>query len=105
MADSTFTAQSKKNNTGVLKDGDATADNPAFAESGGEMATMRNVVRAETAKYLAAQQIERGTNHFRHERTGIDLKNQTVIRLNFDLIYSYAENMPAFFVLIYPSIL
>jgi len=25
----------------------------------------------------------------RHERTGIDLKNQTVIRSNFDLIYSY----------------
>jgi len=25
----------------------------------------------------------------RHERTGIDLENQTVIRSNFDLIYSY----------------
>lgn len=25
----------------------------------------------------------------RHERRGIDLNNQTVIRSNFDLIYSY----------------
>lgn len=79
----------KKTKTGVLKNGDATADNPAFTETGGEKATMNNIVRAETAKYLAAEQIVNGTNHFRHERNGIDLKNQTVIRSNFDLIYSY----------------
>ena len=59
------------------------ADNPAFTESG-EKATMNNIVRAETAKYLAAEQTVNGTNHFRHERNGIDLKNQTVIRSNFD---------------------
>ncbi|MBK0369274.1 DUF1254 domain-containing protein [Flavobacterium agrisoli] len=80
----------QKKPTGVLKNGDATAENPAFTETGGEVATWDNIVRAETAKYFAAEQIESGTNKFRHERSGIDLKNQTVIRSNFDLIYSYA---------------
>ena len=37
--------------TGVGKNGMALASSPAFEASGGEMATMENVVRAETAKY------------------------------------------------------
>ncbi len=76
--------------TGVGKNGEALPSNPAFAETGGEPVTMDNVVRAETAKYFAAETIESGSNKFRHERNGIDLNNQTVIRSNFDLIYSYA---------------
>ncbi|MGH8347412.1 MAG: DUF1254 domain-containing protein, partial [Pseudomonas sp.] len=76
--------------TGVGKNGEALATNPAFTASGGEPVTMDNVVRAETAKYFAAETIQNGPNKFRHERHGIDLKHQTVIRSNFDLIYSYA---------------
>lgn len=76
--------------TGVGKNGEALPSNPAFAATGGQPVTMDNVVRAETAKYLAAETIQTGPNKFRHERKGIDLKNQTVIRSNFDLIYSYA---------------
>ena len=75
--------------TGVGKNGMALASSPAFEASGGEMATMENVVRAETAKYLAAETLQSGPNTFRHERQGIDLENQTVIRSNFDAIYSY----------------
>lgn len=75
--------------TGVGKNGMALASSPAFEASGGEMATMENVVRAETAKYLAAETLQSGPNTFRHERQGIDLDNQTVIRSNFDAIYSY----------------
>ena len=81
---------SEKIDTGVGKNGIAKASNPAFIEKGGEVATMDNIVRAETAKYFAAETIETGTNKFRHERNGIQLDNQTVIRSNFDLIYSYA---------------
>ncbi|WP_435135842.1 DUF1214 domain-containing protein [Formosa sp. A9] len=76
--------------TGVGKNGEATAINPAFIDEGGETVNMDNVVRAETAKYLAAETIISGPNKFRHERNGIDLDNQTVIRSNFDAIYSYA---------------
>ena len=76
--------------TGVGKNGEASSVNPAFEDQGGEVVTMENVVRAETAKYLAAETIINGPNKFRHERNGIDLNNQTVIRSNFDAIYSYA---------------
>ncbi len=76
--------------TGVGKNGEALASSPVFTATGGEVVTMDNIVRAETAKYFAAETIESGANKFRHERNGIDLKNQTVIRSNFDLIYSYA---------------
>lgn len=75
--------------TGVQADGQVTAVNPSFAESGGVKVTMDNLIRAETAKYFAAETLTTGGNKFRHERNGIDLKNQTVIRSNFDLIYSY----------------
>ncbi|WP_186774900.1 DUF1254 domain-containing protein [Allorhodopirellula solitaria] len=51
---------------------------------------MENIVRAETAKYFAEETIKSGPNNFRHERDGIQLDNQTIIRSNFDLIYSYA---------------
>jgi hypothetical protein len=50
---------------------------------------MFNIIRAETAKYFAEETILSGGNTMRHERSGIDLNNQTVIRSNFDLIYSY----------------
>ena len=50
---------------------------------------MFNIVRAETAKYFAEETILSGGNTMRHERTGIDLDKQTVIRSNFDMIYSY----------------
>lgn len=75
--------------TGVGKKGEALPSSPAFAAEGGELVTMDNVVRADTAKYFAAETITTGPNAFRHERNGIDLKNQTVIRSNFDLVYSY----------------
>mgnify|MGYP003576253284 FL=1 len=83
-------AQATAPDPGVGKNGEALPATPAFAASGGTPVTMDNVVRAETAKYFAAETIETGPNKFRHERNGIDLKNQTVIRSNFDLIYSYA---------------
>jgi len=76
--------------TGVDKNGNALPSNPAFIETGGEKATMDNVITAETAKYMAAETIESGPNKFRHEREGIKLDNQTIIRSNFDAIYSYA---------------
>lgn len=88
--DTTTTVAEKKVDTGVDKNGEASAVNPAFTDKGGEIVTWDNIVRAETIKYMAAEQIENGINKFRHERNGIDLKNQTVIRSNFDLIYSYA---------------
>ncbi len=76
--------------TGVGKNGEVNAANPAFVDEGGVIVTMDNVVRAETAKNFAAQQILAGTNRFRHERNGIQVDNQTIIRSNFDLVYSYA---------------
>jgi len=87
---STAPAQTEDVDTGVGKNGEAEAANPAFVVEGGEEVNMENVVRAETAKYLAAETIISGPNKFRHERNGIDLDNQTVIRSNFDAIYSYA---------------
>ncbi|GGF39843.1 DUF1254 domain-containing protein [Echinicola rosea] len=87
------TATSKAKNdvdTGVGKNGEASSVNPAFVDQGGEEVNMENVIRAETAKYLAAETMISGPNKFRHERNGIDLDNQTVIRSNFDAIYSYA---------------
>ncbi len=94
VADTPSASESKTQkpevNTGVGKNGEATAVNPAFTDKGGETVTMDNVIRAETSKYMAAETMLSGPNKFRHERNGIDLKNQTVIRSNFDLIYSYA---------------
>ncbi|MEO9778791.1 MAG: DUF1254 domain-containing protein [Sedimentitalea sp.] len=75
--------------TGVGDNGQALPSSLAFTDEGGETVTMDNVIRAETAKYMAAETITTGPNAFRHEREGIDLKAQTVIRSNFDLIYSY----------------
>ena len=74
--------------TGVGKNGVALLSSPSF-EKDGVPVDMFNIVRAETAKYFAEETILSGGNTMRHERTGIDLKNQTVIRSNFDLIYSY----------------
>ncbi|MDO3385842.1 DUF1254 domain-containing protein [Gilvimarinus sp. SDUM040013] len=76
--------------TGVGANGVALPSSPAFIGEGGEKVTMDNVVRAETAKYFAEETIKTGPNKFRHERNGIQLDNQTIIRSNFDLIYSYA---------------
>lgn len=73
---------------GVGESGIALPSNPAFAP-GGVPVTMDNVVRAETAKYLAEETARTGPNRFRHERPGIPLDAQTVIRSNFDQIYSY----------------
>ena len=75
--------------TGVGENGVAKSSSPAFLAEGGEMVTMDNIVRAETAKYLAEETIKSGPNKFRHERQGIQLDKQTVIRSNFDQIYSY----------------
>ena len=75
--------------TGVGENGVAKPSAPAFLAEGGEMVTMDNIVRAETAKYLAEETIKSGPNKFRHERLGIQLDKQTVIRSNFDQIYSY----------------
>lgn len=74
--------------TGVGKNGVALLSSPSF-EKDGEPVDMFNMVRAETAKYFAEETILSGGNTMRHERTGIKLDNQTVIRSNFDLIYSY----------------
>jgi hypothetical protein len=74
--------------TGVGKNGIALESSPSF-EKGGVPVDMFNIVRAETAKYFAEETILSGGNTMRHERKGIDLKNQTVIRSNFDMIYSY----------------
>jgi hypothetical protein len=73
---------------GVGPGGVALESNPAFVR-GGVPVTMDNVVRAETAKYLAEETARTGPNRFRHERDGIQLDAQTVIRSNFDQIYSY----------------
>ena len=75
--------------TGVGENGIALPSSPAFSEDGGIPVAMNNIVRAETAKYFAEETILSGGNTFRHEREGIQLDNQTVIRSNFDLIYSY----------------
>jgi hypothetical protein len=77
-----------KVDTGVGPKGVALESSPAF-KKGGVPVDMFNIVRAETAKYFAEETILSGANSMRHERNGIDLKNQTVIRSNFDLIYSY----------------
>lgn len=74
--------------TGVGENGVALLSSPSF-EKDGVPVDMFNIVRAETAKYFAEEVILSGGNKMRHERTGIDLDNQTVIRSNFDLIYSY----------------
>ena len=74
--------------TGVGDNGAALLSSPSF-EKDGVPVDMFNIVRAETAKYFAEEVILSGGNKMRHERTGIDLDNQTVIRSNFDLIYSY----------------
>ena len=74
--------------TGVGENGVALLSSPSF-EKDGVPVDMFNIVRAETAKYFAEETILSGGNTMRHERTGIDLENQTVIRSNFDLIYSY----------------
>ena len=77
-----------KQDTGVGKQGIALESSPAFEKSG--MAVdMFNIVRAETAKYFAEEIILSGGNKMRHERTGVDPKTATVIRTNFDLVYSY----------------
>jgi hypothetical protein len=83
-----FASASEDVNTGVGPNGIALESSPAFAK-GGVPVDMFNIVRAETAKYFAEETILSGGNIMRHERTGIDLGNQTVIRSNFDLIYSY----------------
>jgi len=88
-APSPAAAQDGTIDTGVGENGIALPSSPVFIEDGGEPVTMENVVRAETAKYLAAETITTGANTFRHEREGIDLDDQTVIRSNFDLVYSY----------------
>ncbi|MCF7354422.1 DUF1214 domain-containing protein [Vibrio sp. CK2-1] len=75
--------------TGVGAAGVALPSNPSFTQSNGVAVTMDNVIRAETAKYFAEETRVSGGNKFRHERNGIDLNNQTVIRSNFDLVYSY----------------
>lgn len=74
---------------GVGEGGVALESSPAF-ERGGVPVTMDNVVRAETAKYFSEETLKTGPNRFRHEREGIPLDAQTVIRSNFDQIYSYA---------------
>jgi hypothetical protein len=89
LAQDTAESQAQPAETGVGDNDEALPSNPAFAAEGGEPVTMDNVVRAETAKYMAAETITTGPNNFRHERQGIDLANQTVIRSNFDLVYSY----------------
>lgn len=88
-ADEPGPASGAETDTGVGPNGVALPSSPAFVAEGGEPVTMDNVVRAETAKYFAEETIKSGPNTFRHERDGIQLDNQTVIRSNFDLIYSY----------------
>ena len=73
---------------GVGEGGVALESSPAF-ERGGVPVTMDNVVRAETAKYVCEETLKTGPNRFRHEREGIQLDAQTVIRSNFDQIYPY----------------
>ena len=90
MAFSTYAQETKKIDTGVGAKGIALPSSPSFAATGGEKVTMDNIIRAETAKYFAEETIISGPNRFRHERKGIQLDAQTIIRSNFDLIYSYA---------------
>lgn len=78
----------EKADFGVGERGIALESNPAF-ERGGVPVTMGNVVRAETAKYFSEETLKTGPNRFRHEREGIQLDAQTVIRSNFDMVYSY----------------
>lgn len=78
-----------KLDTGVGENGIALESSPSFSSKYGVPVDMFNLVRAETAKYFAEETLISGGNSMRHERNGIDLKNQTVIRSNFDLIYSY----------------
>lgn len=73
---------------GVGPGGVALPSNPAF-ERGGVPVTWDNIARAETAKYFCEETSRSGPNRFRHERSGIRLDAQTVIRSNFDQIYSY----------------
>jgi hypothetical protein len=82
------TVAQEKVDTGVGPKGVALESSPSF-KKGGVPVDMFNLVRAETAKYFAEETILSGGNKMRHERTGIDLADQTVIRSNFDLIYSY----------------
>ncbi|MCP3852788.1 MAG: DUF1254 domain-containing protein, partial [Gammaproteobacteria bacterium] len=89
MAISAVAQGMEKPDTGVGEKGIALSSSPSFTSSGGEKVTMDNIVRAETAKYFAEETIITGPNKFRHERKGIQLDHQTVIRSNFDLIYSY----------------
>ena len=77
-----------KQDTGVGKQGIALESSPAF-ERNGVHVDMFNIVRAETAKYFAEETILSGGNTMRHERNGVDPKTATVIRTNFDLVYSY----------------
>ena len=92
MNTATPTDDSNENNkidTGVGENGIALKSSPSFSKTVGVPVDMFNIVRAETAKYFAEEIILSGGNTMRHERKGIDLKNQTVVRSNFDLIYSY----------------
>lgn len=84
----TSTSEGAEPDTGVGPNGVALESSPSF-KADGVPVDMFNIVRAETAKYFAEETILSGGNTMRHERTGIDLANQTVIRSNFDLIYSY----------------
>jgi hypothetical protein len=86
--DGTPASGDSETDTGVGPNGVALESSPSF-EADGVPVDMFNIVRAETAKYFAEETILSGGNSMRHERTGIDLENQTVIRSNFDLIYSY----------------
>lgn len=88
MARGSDSVESNKVDTGVGENGIALESSPSFSKDGVPV-DMFNIVRAETAKYFAEETILSGGNTMRHERKGIDLKNQTVIRSNFDLIYSY----------------
>lgn len=90
MAVSSCTQETEEISTGVGAKGIALPSSPSFTATGGEKVTMDNVIRAETAKYFAEETIITGPNRFRHERKGIQLDAQTIIRSNFDLIYSYA---------------
>lgn len=74
---------------GVGQNGVALPSNTSFSEKGGVEVTLDNLIQAETAKYFSEEIALYGGNEFRHERSGIDLNNQTIIRSNFDAIYSY----------------
>jgi len=88
LNDTTQPAAEGEVDTGVGENGVALESSPSFEKDGAPV-DMFNIVRAETAKYFAEETILSGGNTMRHERKGIDLDNQTVIRSNFDLVYSY----------------